>query len=110
MLIHTVYPAVPEGDDLVNASKHFPCVGDYHKGLVELPVQVLHEAYDVVRGSGVEVSGGLVPKDEGLSRSPSMLSSVDLPEPDCPTIRTNSPFLISKDTESRASVRASPLP
>ena len=34
----------------------------------------------------------------GLSSKPIMLSSVDFPEPELPTIRTNSPFSTEKST------------
>jgi len=38
----------------------------------------------------------------GLSNSPIMLSNVDLPEPELPTIKTTSPCSIENDTSSRA--------
>ena len=38
----------------------------------------------------------------GLSNNPIMFSNVDLPEPELPTIKTNSPRLIENDTSSRA--------
>jgi hypothetical protein len=39
-----------------------------------------------------------------------MLSSVDLPEPELPTIKTTSPCLIENETLSRALTLLSPCP
>jgi len=39
-----------------------------------------------------------------------MLSNVDFPEPELPTIRTISPFSIENDTSSRALTLLSPSP
>jgi hypothetical protein len=46
----------------------------------------------------------------GRSNNPIMLSKVDLPEPELPTIRTTSPFSIENDTLSRAFTLFSPSP
>ena len=44
----------------------------------------------------------------GLSRQPRMLTKVVLPEPEGPTKETNSPFLISSETPSRAAISSLP--
>ncbi len=46
----------------------------------------------------------------GRSRPPSMCSRVDLPEPEVPTMATNSPFSTLRSTPSRAFTRVSPAP
>lgn len=38
----------------------------------------------------------------GLSSKPIMFSNVDLPEPELPTTKTNSPCSIEKETSSKA--------
>ena len=57
----------------------------------------------LARGGVVEESEDVV----GLSRSPRMLRSVDLPQPEGPMMATNSPSLTSNDTLSRAMVSTS---
>jgi hypothetical protein len=47
---------------------------------------------------------------EGRSKRPIMLSKVDFPEPELPTINTNSPFSIENDTSSSAFTIFSPTP
>jgi len=46
----------------------------------------------------------------GLSNNPIMLSNVDFPEPELPTIKTISPCSIENDTLSRAFTLFSPSP
>jgi hypothetical protein len=46
----------------------------------------------------------------GLSSSPIMFSSVDFPEPELPTINTNSPFFMENDTSASARTLVSPSP
>ena len=46
----------------------------------------------------------------GRSSPPSMWSRVDLPEPEVPTMATNSPFSTLRSTPSRAFTWVSPLP
>jgi len=46
----------------------------------------------------------------GLSNNPIMLSNVDFPEPELPTIKTTSPCSIESDTLSRAFTLVSPSP
>ena len=48
--------------------------------------------------------------DVGRSTPPIKCNKVDLPEPDAPTIATNSPFSTEKDTLSRATTLVVPLP
>jgi hypothetical protein len=46
----------------------------------------------------------------GESNNPIMFSNVDLPEPELPTIKTNSPCLIENDALSSALTLLSPSP
>ena len=46
----------------------------------------------------------------GRSSPPSMCSKVDLPEPEVPTIATNSPSSTARSTPSSAFTSVSPLP
>ena len=46
----------------------------------------------------------------GLSINPIILSKVDLPDPELPTIRTNSPCSIENETLSNAFTKLSPSP
>jgi hypothetical protein len=46
----------------------------------------------------------------GRSNNPIILSNVDLPEPELPTIKTTSPCSIDNDTLSRALTLLSPSP
>ena len=46
----------------------------------------------------------------GRSNSPIMLSKVDFPEPELPTINTNSPFSIENETLSNAFILFSSVP
>ena len=46
----------------------------------------------------------------GRSNSPIMLSKVDFPEPELPTINTNSPFSIENETLSNAFTLFSSVP
>ena len=46
----------------------------------------------------------------GRSRPPSICSRVDFPEPEVPTMATNSPCSIVRSTPSRALTAVSPVP
>ena len=46
----------------------------------------------------------------GLSSRPIMLSRVDFPDPELPTIKTNWPFLIENETSCNAFTLFSPSP
>jgi hypothetical protein len=50
----------------------------------------------------VSVSSSIILPLVGLSRSPIIFSKVDFPEPELPTIKTNSPRFIVNDTLSSA--------
>ena len=45
----------------------------------------------------------------GTSRQPMMFMAVDLPEPDWPTMATNSPWSTVRETPSRAWTASSPI-
>ena len=57
-------PAVPQGDDMVGVGGHLWIMRDQDDGLVKIPGKGTDHIHDLGGGFGVQVSGGLVGKDD----------------------------------------------
>jgi hypothetical protein len=85
-------------------------VGSASLRVIEQQINLKAEATEIARAEIAMAEANLANAEavSGRSSKPSKLINVDLPEPDRPTIATNSPRLIESDTSETAETTEGP--